>query len=444
MIELIVKSRTWFFSVITICISLVTHAQVDTLLLCDPSDVVQLLTEPNKFTYSWNPSSTLDNPSIHNPIASPVVSTLYVVESIDEIIGENLIINPDFSEGNVGFNSDYPFSERIFTQGLYGVTDSAAKLNGIFFTDCPDHTDGSGLMMVVDGAPTAGLKVWCQTIEVKPNTQYAFSTWLSSVLGSNPAQLQFSINDEPLGFIFTAIEEVCQWRQFFEFWQSSDTTTAEICIVNRNTDPNGNDFALDDFLFVEIGNLSYDSTLVVIEDFHFNANISQLPDCGEANGVISVNPRGFGGRLQYSIDGNAFTDERIISEIENESYQLLVRDVTTADSDFNVCLFDTTIVVGQEPCPIYIPNSFFRGQDMNGLFSISPHPEFAGVIRSLTIYDRWGSPIFKTEDQDMIIEGWNGTSNSGEALNAGVYGYRVDVSYQNGEEMSYVGDVTIF
>ncbi len=417
---------------------------MDTLLLCDPTNVVQLSTEPNKFTYNWKPSSSLDNPSIHNPTAFPVISTLYVVESIDAIIGDNLIRNPDFSEGNIGFESEYPFSERIFTQGLYGVTDSAAKLNGIFFTNCPDRTDGSGLMMVVDGAPTPGLKVWCQTIDVKPNTQYAFSTWLSSVLGDNPAQLQFTINDEPLGFFFTAIEEVCQWRQFFEFWESDDATSAEICIVNRNTDPNGNDFALDDFFFVEIDNISYDSTLVVIEDFQFNANISRLPDCGQANGVISVNPRGFGGKLQYSIDGNTFTDEPIITELENETYQLFVRDVTTAISEFNVCVFDTTLVVGQEPCPVYIPNSFIRGKEVNGLFSITPHPEFAGAIEALTIYDRWGSPIFKTEDQQTIIKGWDGKSNSGEVLNSGVYGYRVDVSYQNGEDMSYVGEVTVF
>lgn len=426
------------------CFSLPLKAQLDTLLLCDPTDEVQLFTDPNKFTYDWSPSSSLDNPSIHNPIAFPVVSTLYIVESIDEVIGDNLIQNPDFSEGNVGFISEYPFSERIFTQGLYGVTDSAAKLNGIYFTDCPDHTDGTGLMMVVDGAPTAGLKVWCQTIEVKPGTQYAFSTWLASVLGNNPAELQFSINDEPLGFSFTAIEEVCQWRQFFEFWQSGDAVEAEICIVNRNTDPNGNDFALDDFLFVEIGNITYDSTLVVIEDFQFNANVSRLPDCGEANGVITINSRGFGGRLEYSLDGTTFTNEPIISEVENGSLELFVRDVTTADSEFNVCVFDTTLVVGQEPCPVYIPNSFVRGKEINGLFSISPHPEFAGVLNELTIYDRWGSPIFRTEDEAIIVRGWNGKANDGEPVRAGVYGYRLDVSYQSGAEMRYVGELTVF
>jgi len=436
--------KTWHFGILLLLISPPISAQLDTLLLCDPSDVVQLYTSQNQLAYSWVPSSSLDNPSIFNPVASPVVSTLYIVEIIDQIIGENLIRNPDFSEGNTGFESEYPYSERIFTQGLYGVTDSAKKLNGIYFTDCPDHTDGSGQMMVVDGSPTAGLKVWCQTVDVKADTQYAFSTWLSSVLGENPAQLQFSINDEPLGFSFTAIEDVCQWRQFYEFWVSQDTTQAEICIVNRNTDPNGNDFALDDFWFVEIGNIFYDSTLVIIEDFQFNGNVIRLPECGKADGVISFSPKGSGGQLSYSTDGITFSNDNVIPDLENESYDFYIKDVTTADSDFNVCIFDTSIVVNQQPCPIYIPNTFSIGSTMNGLFRISPHPEFVGRLLKLSIFDRWGSPIYITEDHDAIIQGWNGKVNNNQDASSGIYSYRLDVVSDDGDQNRYVGDLTIF
>ena len=39
----------------------------------------QLNVTPNGYQYSWQPSGTLDNPSVQNPIASPVISTWYTV-----------------------------------------------------------------------------------------------------------------------------------------------------------------------------------------------------------------------------------------------------------------------------------------------------------------------------------------------------------------------------
>ena len=39
----------------------------------------QLNVTPNGYQYFWQPSSTLDNPSVQNPIASPVISTWYNV-----------------------------------------------------------------------------------------------------------------------------------------------------------------------------------------------------------------------------------------------------------------------------------------------------------------------------------------------------------------------------
>jgi gliding motility-associated-like protein len=81
----------------------------------------------------------------------------------------------------------------------------------------------------------------------------------------NPARLQFSINGVPLGNVFVAGNAVCEWRQFFQIWDSEDNTTAEICIINQNTNPAGNDFALDDFAFYELDSIIYDTFYVEIE-----------------------------------------------------------------------------------------------------------------------------------------------------------------------------------
>lgn len=52
---------------------------------------------------------------------------------------------------------------------------------------------------------------------------------------------------------------------FYDAWNSQDTTRAEICIINQNIDPNGNDFVLDDFAFVELNHIHYDTTVFLIE-----------------------------------------------------------------------------------------------------------------------------------------------------------------------------------
>ncbi len=240
-------------------------AQIDTLFICDPLDEIVLPSLPDQHSYNWTPFSSLDDHTIANPTAKPVISTLYIVEQVEASDAPNLIINPHFDDGPEGFLSDYPFSDHlVFTQGIFGVSDNSKKLNGIFFTECYDHTTGDGMMMVIDGSPLPDQEVWCQIVSVKPNTQYAFSTWLSSVNPLNPAVLQFSINDDPLGAEFRATNQPCNWRPFYELWESGTSEVAEICIVNQNTDPDGNDFALDDLGFFELAKITYDSIQVMI------------------------------------------------------------------------------------------------------------------------------------------------------------------------------------
>lgn len=240
-------------------------SQIDTLFICNPGDPVQLSAPEGTFIYQWTPNFNLDNPTIFNPIANPTIKTTYIAKMISSAVDQNLIANPAFEDGNNGFTSDYNFVDLINTQGTYGINESAANLNGIFFDDCPDHTTGDGLMLIVDGSPRANEQVWCQNISVSRETNYAFTAWLTSVNPMNPPALQFSINTEPLGEIFRGSSQVCEWRPFFETWYSDTTTQAEICIINQNTNPTGNDFAMDDFAFYRLEEVIWDTTVVIIE-----------------------------------------------------------------------------------------------------------------------------------------------------------------------------------
>src|ERR1019366_9768471 len=118
-------------------------------------------------------------------------------------------------------------------------------------------------MMIVNGAGVANVSVWCQTINVLPNTNYAFSCWGQSVSAGSPAELQFSINGGLIGPVFTFAFNVCIWQQFYSIWNSGANTMASICIVNQNTATSGNDFALDDISFNGICDVT-DTVLVTV------------------------------------------------------------------------------------------------------------------------------------------------------------------------------------
>lgn len=210
--------------------------------------------------YSWSPAAGLNNSTISNPVASPTVTTTYYLTG--RVPTGNLITNGNFNAGNTGFSSSYTYATNLNPEGLYWVGKNAHTVHSNFF--CTDHTSGSGNMMVVNGAPDPGVDVWCQTINVIPNSLYDFSTWVQTVSpAANPALLQFSVNGTMLNTPFAASPTMCNWQQFHAMWNSGANTTATICIVNQNTIRSGNDFALDDISFSVLCE-SYDSVVVVV------------------------------------------------------------------------------------------------------------------------------------------------------------------------------------
>lgn len=214
-------------------------------VICLGQSVNLLATGGN--TYAWEPAAGLSNPNIANPVATPMNSTAYTV-TVGTPSG-NLVSNGDFSQGNVGFSSDYGYSDNLIPESLYGIVTDASQVHPSF--QGTGHTGNApqDSFMVVNGSSTAGLNVWCQTLSVTPNTEYSFNAWVSSVHPSNPAVLQFSINGQTIGSAFTAPFNTNSWIQFFQNWNSGSATTANICIVNQNTITGGNDFALDDISF---------------------------------------------------------------------------------------------------------------------------------------------------------------------------------------------------
>lgn len=220
----------------------------------------QLRTLP-ALNFCWTPTTYLNDPNSANPITSTKENITYYFNA--EITGTNLIVNGDFNNGNTGFTSEYNYATPNITEGQYFVGSSPQAWNASL-SNCKDHTTGTGNMLLVNGSPTSDVNIWKQTITVIPNTNYAFSTWIQALWPPNPAQLQFSINGKTLGNLITASLPTCTWTQFYTTWNSGNNTSAIISIVNKNTEIQGNDFALDDISFAPVF-IKRDSVIVTVD-----------------------------------------------------------------------------------------------------------------------------------------------------------------------------------
>lgn len=308
------------------------------------------------FDYHWSPASSLNQPYGSNPVAHPLATTTYTV-TVTTLLDSNLITNGDFENGNTGFSSSYTYNPvSVWNEATYAVNTSPLNVHPNF-APCSDHTSGSGKMMIVNGAGTANTDVWCQTIPVIPNTSYAFSTWLTTVVVNSPAVLQFSINGVILGQPFTAPSTNCTWQQFYEVWNSGTATSAQICIVNQNTATSGNDFALDDISFKRFC-LATDSVTVFIQEVPADAGADTAVCIGtpatlSASGGVSYhwNTGHYGNNiLVYPATDTMYivtvTDQLGCQGEDSVRINLLPLPIASAGPDQVICRGDTAILTG--------------------------------------------------------------------------------------------------
>ncbi|HRG39032.1 MAG TPA: PKD domain-containing protein [Bacteroidia bacterium] len=258
-----------------------------------PPISLNLVAPPNSQSYLWNTGSKDNN----IPITQPGIYFCTITQ-----LGTDLIKNGDFSSGITGFSSSYTSGASgtygpLTKEGTYGVNADPSKLH-YSFPAFGDHTSGSGNMMVVNGNSIANASIWCQSIPVTPNTNYNFSTWVAICFATKAEEvpkLQFSINGQPLGSVFSPPFTIGQWTQFNSIWNSGSNTTANICIVNKNTVAAGNDFALDDIFFQTVCSASDTIEISSSVQVKANAGTDQTICAGDTiklNGQVTNTTRG--------------------------------------------------------------------------------------------------------------------------------------------------------
>lgn len=209
------------------------------------------------YYYRWRPNYHLSDSAYPSPWVWPDTTTTYYFYAFkpDSV---NLVYNGDFSLGNTGFTSQYVYKipsggTTLWNEGTYTVTSAGVQVHSNFSPNY-DHTLGTaaGKFLAINGTDAANTIIWSQTLSnVTPNTDYVFYAWVTSLTSHNPAVLQFSINGTLLDQPFS-LTGAAEWNQFYTIWNSGNSTSAVITIVNQNIILDGNDFGIDDIFFSPI------------------------------------------------------------------------------------------------------------------------------------------------------------------------------------------------
>jgi uncharacterized repeat protein (TIGR01451 family) len=164
----------------------------------------------------------------------------------------NLVVNGDFNDANAatrGFTSEYNYTSSA-GWGNYFITNSPNVIWSGFASACPDHTTGTGNMLIADGINTPNSYVWQQNVTaVEPNKFYKFSVWVNNLYTRSYARIRLTVNGQQVGSTLEMNYPLCQWIEVSGIWYSGNSTTADLRIYDDETSGAGNDFAIDDITF---------------------------------------------------------------------------------------------------------------------------------------------------------------------------------------------------
>lgn len=282
---------------------------------------VELKNNNNANSYCWSSTNNSLSGSLLNPTVAPTSLTTYYLTQ--QTLGNNLVANGDFEQGNTAFETDYIYHPGTAggVQTIYHVANNP-NLWLSAFTACSDHTAGAAndKMMMIDGSTKAGVHFWRQQINVKPNTNYKISFWLQSIVAQNPAVIQLKINGKQISNSLTADLASCSWKNYTAQWFSNSLSVATITLEDSNLLIQGNDFAIDDISVNELI-IQQDSININVNQTS-SKNISQIICFGD-----SINGHKTSGSFK-----DVFTNSSGCDSIVNLTLTVLPAPVLTIDT----------------------------------------------------------------------------------------------------------------
>jgi gliding motility-associated-like protein len=223
----------------------------DSLSICsgDTTTIISAISGPDSvISINWSPASGLSTDTgTLTPLLTASSSGYYYV-TVKSLTADNLVYNGNFSLGDTGFSTGYAALPLYScSPGHYDVgTDP-----GLYcWAAIGDHTSGAGNMLIVDASTSSGVSFWCQSIAVLPHTSYVFSFW-EALLDAPVPIIDVSVNGVSIDTITTSTSSDT-WVQYKFVWNNTSDTVANICLTDRDTTADGNDFAIDDISLVPI------------------------------------------------------------------------------------------------------------------------------------------------------------------------------------------------
>jgi outer membrane protein OmpA-like peptidoglycan-associated protein len=184
---------------------------------------------------------------------------------------KNIIINGDFSaeysnwsfdQGSGGYHIRH---DGISNPGDIKVGPNPFAFNNGYmgikgFDTYGDHTTGTGNFLMVDGrCNSTYIKIWKQTVLIKPHTYYHFSIWISSLKDNpnHPGIIIFDIGGKSIGLNIvapykggaTADTIGGGWVKFEKVWYSDTLSGNQLASIENNNTETCNsevDFGIDD------------------------------------------------------------------------------------------------------------------------------------------------------------------------------------------------------
>lgn len=405
---------------------------------------------------SWIPTTGISNPHILNPTLYATVPGYYRIIVMSPGFA-SLITNGDFSAGNTGFTSSYtyvaPAPCALCTEGDYTISTTP---QGLLSNNVPfgDHTTGSGNFLVANGAIKGSVNLWCQTVTVKPFTTYVFSGYGASTNADAaslpPPIIQVTIDGTTIGRdTFVLVPAV--WNYFAFTWTSGASTTAFICLNDRNIFGVGNDFVIDDLAMREKDACATTDTVLI--SFIPGPTLNPERDTTILEGE-STNFNAVGTYItSYKWEPPAtlscdMCPNPVATPAKTTAYVVSVTAPTG-------CVISDTInvFVYCDGTKVFIPNSFSpNGDGENDVFY--PRGKGVGKINSFSIFNRQGQKVFERSNIDLndAAAGWNGNYNgallssdinTGKRLRSEVFVYVIEAECASGAPIILKGDVTL-
>jgi len=406
----------------------------DTVALCNGDSVLLELEIDGEHTYNWQPLQTLSDAMIQTPLAFPVTNTTYTVSITSQTPNGSTCIQED----SIRVLTDHPIPD------INDLTDSI---------QCSQN-----VILNVETAADEQV-IWSQ----QPD--------FSSILSEDPETTVEQLSDL-VAYYVEVSNAYCSATDTIPVLQRAVIIEAEdlgVCLGMEGI------LALD--VFSNDGNLTYTWSYPEPPYTTTEPVISFTPDMTITIDVSAENETGCAATQDILVEvfdpleliveadpAEVINSQTVIFNAENvdaSAYSWIppedfddagsygpsatVSETTTfyVDvTDMQGCVWRDSVLVTviDIPCSdesIFIPNAFSPNNDgLNDVFRLQ-----GTVIESLTleIYDRWGNPVFRTND---INTAWDGQFE-GRSLASDVFGYMLVINCFGGEDIVKKGSITL-